>query len=84
MDFRVEDAGDGPAFFVLTATSFILIPLALGFHFLTGQHMGLTLLIFGPLIILVSLALLRPLRGMFFAQQISQNAMEATRRDLDR
>jgi len=83
MDFRVEDAGDGPAFFVLTATSFILIPLALGFHFATGQHMWLTLLIFGPLIVFGSLALLRPLRGMFFAQQIRQNALEATRKDLE-
>ena len=81
-DFRSEDAGDGPAFVVLTATSFLIVPLALLVHFRTGLNMVATVVLFGLLITGASLLLLRPLRGLFFAQAWERDAREATRHDI--
>lgn len=83
LDFRMEDAGDGPSFFVLLFGCFVLVPLGLVFHAVTGERLWLTAIVVGGGIVFGSIALLRPMRGAMFAQQWKTNALEATRKDLD-
>ncbi len=75
--FEIEDAGDGPAVFVIFFASLIVVPMALLFQMTVKPPIWLTLLIFVPLIILVCLALLRPFRGMMFAAQIMNKAEQS-------
>jgi len=75
-DFTIEDAGDGPAVFVIFAIGIFIIPMALAFSMITKLHMIWTIAIFTPIIILVSLWLLRLMRGVLFNLQWSNNALE--------
>ena len=81
--FEIEDAGDGPAVFVIFIASVLVLPLALAFQVVLDPPVWLTLLIWMPVIVLVCLLLLRPFRGMMFAAQISNKANEAGRDDLE-
>jgi len=72
--FEIEDAGDGPAVFVIMIASFLVVPPALIFQMSLEPPVWLTLLIWIPLIIIVCLALLRPFRGLMFAVQVMNNA----------
>lgn len=65
-DFRNEDAGDGPAIFVIFIVGIFIVPMALAFQLLTDAPTWLTLLIWTPIIILSCLILLRLLRGVMF------------------
>ncbi len=75
-DYTIEDAGDGPAVFVIFAIGIFIIPLALAFSMITKLHMIWTILLFTPIIILVSLYLLRLMRGIMFNLQWTNNAIE--------
>jgi len=81
--FEIEDAGDGPAVFVIFIVSFTIIPLALASHFGLGMPMWLTMLIWGTAIIVASLALLRPLRGIMFNLQWDREAQEIRNQDIE-
>ena len=83
LDYQVEDAGDGPAFFVLLFMCLVVVPLVLALHFALGQRVWLTVILAALLIIGGSLGLLRPMRGWMFGQQWKTQALEATRRDLE-
>ena len=65
-DFSDEDAGDGPAVFVIFIVGIFIVPLALAFQLITQAPTWLTLLIWTPIIILACLFLLRLLRGVMF------------------
>ena len=75
--FEIEDAGDGPAVFVIFIASLIVVPMALLFQMTVKPPIWLTLLIFIPLIIVACLLLLRPFRGMMFAAQIMNKAEQS-------
>jgi len=75
-DFTIEDAGDGPAVFVIFAIGIFIIPIALAFSMITKLHMIWTILLFTPIIIIVSLFLLRLMRGIMFNLQWANNALE--------
>jgi len=75
-DFSIEDAGDGPAVFVIFAIGIFVIPLALAFSMVTKLHMIWTIALFTPIIIVVSVVLLRLMRGIMFNIQWSNNALE--------
>ncbi len=74
VSFAREDAGDGPAVFVILIASFLVVPFALIFQMTLEPPIWLTLLIWVPAIIIVCLALLRPFRGLMFAIQVMNNA----------
>lgn len=65
-DFSDEDAGDGPAVFVIFIVGIFIVPLALAFQLITQAPTWLTLVIWTPIIILACLFLLRLLRGVMF------------------
>jgi len=75
-DFESQDVADGPAVFVILIASIIVVPLALAFQIKLDPPIWLALLIWFPIIALICLALLRPLRGLMFALQIVNNAAE--------
>jgi len=72
--FDIEDAGDGPAVFVIFLASFLVVPLALVFQMMLEPPVWLTLLIWIPIITATCLVLLRPFRGLMFAVQVMNKA----------
>ena len=82
-DFELEDAGDGPAVFVILLVGIFVIPFALAFQLITNAPLWLTMLIWAPIITGACLALLRPLRGVMFALQWANNAKEVRPEDFE-
>lgn len=82
-NFDIEDAGDGPAVFVIFLAGFIIIPLALAFQLISGASTFVTLIIWVPILIIFCLALLRPLRGVMFNLQWKNKAREVRSDDIE-
>lgn len=69
LDFTTfADAGDGPAVFVIMIVGFIVVGLALFVEFTFAPPYWVHALLWIPLIIILSFALLRPLKGFLLAQ----------------
>jgi len=81
--FELEDAGDGPAFFVMSIVSIVIVPLALAFHFVSDAPTWITFSIWIPLLIIFALALLRPAKGLMFNLQWTHDAREIRSDDVD-
>ncbi len=81
-DFSIENAGDGPAVFIILLAGIIIIPLALAFQLITDAPMWLTLMIWIPILTVFCLGLLRPMRGIMFNLQWVHQAREARSDDL--
>jgi uncharacterized protein (DUF983 family) len=75
--YELEDAGDGPAIFVIFIAGFIIIPAALAFSMITNAPMWLTIVIWAPILIVFCIALMRPLRGLMLNMQLANKASEA-------
>lgn len=76
-DFTVlEDTGDGPAVFVIFIVGIFIVPLPVLLSVLKGWPTWLSLGLFIPIIVLVSVGLLRILRGTMFMQQWKRKAIE--------
>ena len=75
-DFETQDVADGPAVFVILIASIIVVPLALAFQIKVDPPVIVSFVIWGPVIAIICLALLRPLRGLMFALQVANNAAE--------
>ncbi len=80
-DFTDEDAGDGPAVFVIFIVGIFIVPMALAFHLLLDPPMAVTFILWSAIIIAVSLCLLRLLRGAMFNIAWQRNAREVRRQD---
>lgn len=80
--FEMEDAGDGPAIFVIFIVGIFIIPMVLTFQFVTDAPTWLTLLIWGPIIIIACLFLLRLMRGVLFTLQYKNKAREVRSKDI--
>lgn len=80
-DFTDEDAGDGPAVFVIFAIGIFIIPIALGFHMALTPPPFVTFIIWTPIIIGVSLWLLRKMRGVLFNIAWQRSAREVRVQD---
>ncbi|MEM7730549.1 MAG: DUF983 domain-containing protein [Pseudomonadota bacterium] len=72
----LEDTGDGPAVFVIFIVGIFIVPLPVLLSVVGGWPSWLSLTLFIPVIIGVSVGLLRWLRGVLFAQQWRRAAME--------
>ena len=83
-DFTIEDAGDGPAVFVIFLTGIFIIPMALAFYMVTGLPMIVTMVLFSLIIIIASLFLLRLMRGIMFNLQWVNHAREVKMSDVRR
>jgi uncharacterized protein (DUF983 family) len=76
LDFSFADAGDGPAVFVILIGGFIVVFAALITEILYQPPYWLHAVLWLPLILLVTLAPLRPIKGLLIALQYHHKAAE--------
>jgi uncharacterized protein (DUF983 family) len=76
LDFSFADSADGPAFFVMFLSGFIVAGSALAVEILYAPPYWVHALLWGPLILLTTLAPLRPMKGLMIALQYRHGAAE--------
>jgi uncharacterized protein (DUF983 family) len=76
-DLAKADSGDGPAVFVMFVVGFIVVPLALLLEIAARPPVWVHLLLWIPLIAVLTLALLRPFKGVLIVLQFHHKAEEA-------
>jgi uncharacterized protein (DUF983 family) len=76
LDFDFADAGDGPAVFIILIAGFIVVGAALVTEIVYQPPFWVHALLWLPLILLVTLGPLRPLKGLLIALQYHHKAAE--------
>jgi len=76
LDYSFADAGDGPAVFVILIGGFIVVFAALITEILYQPPYWLHAALWLPLILIVTLAPLRPIKGLLIALQFHHEAAE--------
>jgi uncharacterized protein (DUF983 family) len=74
LDFSFADSADGPAVFIMLVVGFIVVGLAFLLEFAFHPPYWLHALLWVPLTLILSLGLLRPLKGWLIAQQYVKGA----------
>ncbi len=74
LEYDFADAGDGPAVFIMMIVGFIAVGLALYVVVVFNPPYWLMAVIFVPLVLGLSIGLLRPLKGLMIAQQYRHRA----------
>jgi uncharacterized protein (DUF983 family) len=80
-DFAKADSGDGPAVFVILIAGFAVAFAALITEFTIHPPMWVHLVVWLPLTLVLSLGLMRPLKGVLLAAQFVNQASEHRRGD---
>jgi uncharacterized protein (DUF983 family) len=76
LNYGFADTGDGAAVFVILVAGFFLVGGALIVEVLYAPSYWLHAVLWGPLAILVPIALLRPFKGVLLALQFKHKAQE--------
>ncbi|MBZ0139296.1 MAG: DUF983 domain-containing protein [Pseudorhodoplanes sp.] len=76
LDYRFADSGDGPAVFVILLAGFVVVFAALVVEVIYQPPFWLHAVIWGPLILAVTILPLRPLKGLMIALQFHHKAQE--------
>jgi uncharacterized protein (DUF983 family) len=76
LDFAFADAGDGPAVFVIFFAGLIVVFAALLTEMLVHPPIWIHALLWGPLILILVLLPLRPMKGLMIALQYRYQAAE--------
>lgn len=76
LDLAFADSGDGPAFFVMSIVGIVVVALALWVEFAFSPPIWLHLVMWSALSIALSLALVRPSKGVLVALQYHHKAEE--------
>lgn len=76
LDFSFADSADGPAVFVSFIVGFIVVGLALIVELSYMPPFWVHIVLWLPLIVILGLACLRPLKGMMIALQFAHKARE--------
>ncbi|MEX0853039.1 MAG: DUF983 domain-containing protein [Bauldia sp.] len=74
LDFSFVDSGDGPAVFIMMIVGFIVVGLALVVEFTLQPPYWVHVVLWVPLVLGLSLGLLRPLKGLLIAHQYKHKA----------
>lgn len=74
LDFSFADSADGPAVFIMLIAGFIVVGLALLTDAYYEPPLWLLAAIFLPLMVVVSLGLIRPFKGILIASQFRHKA----------
>ena len=80
-DLKKADSGDGPAVFVILIAGFVVAFSALIVEVAWRPPIWLHLVLWIPATLVISLLLLRPLKGIMLASQFMNRASEARRDD---
>jgi uncharacterized protein (DUF983 family) len=75
LDFSAEDAGDGPAVFVILFLGLIVVGLAAWVEIKFEPPIWVHLLLWTPLILVGAIAMLRPLKAGLIALQYRHNLL---------
>ena len=81
LPLRENDSGDGPAVFIIFVMGFIVVPGALVLELLAAPPMWLHMLVWIPIIVTGSAALLRPFKAVFIAIQFKHRVRDNDRGD---
>jgi uncharacterized protein (DUF983 family) len=76
LDFGFADSGDGPAVFIILFSGFVVVFAALMVEVIYQPPFWLHALLWAPLILLTTLAPLRPVKGLMIALQYHHKAAE--------
>jgi uncharacterized protein (DUF983 family) len=76
LDYAFIDSGDGPAVFIILLAGFVVVGAALAVEVLYQPPYWLHAALWGPLILLVTLAPLRAMKGLLIALQYHHKAAE--------
>jgi uncharacterized protein (DUF983 family) len=76
LDYSFADAGDGPAVFVILLIGFLVVGLALWLEVSYGPPLWLHLVLWIPLIVVLSLVALRLIKGVLITLQYRNKAAE--------
>ena len=76
LDFSFADSADGPAFFVMFISGFIVAGSALVVELIYAPPYWVHAALWGPLILITTLVPLRPLKGLMIALQYRHGAAE--------
>ena len=76
LDFAFADSGDGPAVFIMFIAGFLVVGAALLVELRYEPPFWVHALLWIPFVLIVSLGLLRPLKGLMIALQYANKAEE--------
>lgn len=76
LDFSKVDSGDGPAVFIILFLGFIVVALALWVEVVYQPPYWVHLVLWLPLILIGSLGLLRPFKGVLIGLQYKHKATQ--------
>ena len=76
LDFSEVDSGDGPAVFLIFILGAILVPLVFWFEFAYAPPFWLHAVIWTPVVVIGTVGLLRPFKGVMIALQYRNKAGE--------
>jgi uncharacterized protein (DUF983 family) len=76
LDYKFVDTGDGPAFFVMSIVGIVVVALALWVEFTFEPPIWLHLVMWFSLSVILSMVLVRPLKGVMVALQYHHKAEE--------
>jgi uncharacterized protein (DUF983 family) len=76
LDFAFADSGDGPAVFVILLAGLVVVGAALVVEFKYEPPLWLHALLWGPLIVAVTVLPLRRMKGLMIALQYRHRAAE--------
>ena len=76
LDFGFADSADGPAVFVILIVGFIMAGAALLTEVAYTPPIWVHVVVWGPLVVVLSLGLLRPLKGVLVAVQYANKAQQ--------
>jgi uncharacterized protein (DUF983 family) len=76
LDFTFADSGDGPAIFIILLAGAIVVGLALGVEIEYQPPYWLHAMLWGPLILIVTLGPLRLIKSLLIAHQYRHGASE--------
>jgi len=76
LDFRAQDSGDGPAVFVVFILGFVIVGLAIFVEVVFAPPYWVHVVLWPPVVIGLSLLLLRPLKAALIASQFKHNILD--------
>lgn len=76
LDYSFAEAGDGPAVFIMMIAGFVIAGLALFVEVKYQPSYWVHAALWGPLTLIMTLGLLRPLKAWLIAQQYKHKARE--------
>lgn len=76
LDYSFADSGDGPAVFIMFIAGFLVVGAALFVELRYEPPFWVHALLWIPAVLIVSLGLLRPLKGLMIALQFANKAEE--------